>query len=252
MRRLLTVLASSAVFSFGLLAFTAGDARADEPAVHPTAPAASAAAGEKPQANDDADDVKHISLELNPLGLSIGRYSIQGEYMLARHHAVTLNPFFTSTSVKVNGTEVGSLSGFGGELGYRFYTGSKGANGLFVGPVRILFEQPSRRRQEPVVHRGRRRARHRRPVHHRTWRRPRLRRRSPVHEEQRGARQYQRPQSRELRHRRQRRPSARAPRGRLLVLRARSRRRANVRAMRRRLRRPRLRRRALTSCSSLR
>ena len=26
--------------------------------------------------------------------------------MLARHHAVTLNPFFTSTSVKVNGTEV--------------------------------------------------------------------------------------------------------------------------------------------------
>lgn len=135
MRRLLTVLASSAVFSFGLLAFTAGEARADEGAARPAAPAVpAAAASEKPQANEDADDVKHIALELNPLALGIGRYSIQGEYLLARHHAVTLNPFFTSTSVKVNGTEVGSLSGFGGELGYRFYTGSKGANGLFVGP----------------------------------------------------------------------------------------------------------------------
>ena len=70
--------------------------------------------------------------------MAIGRYSISGEYMLARHHAVTLSPFFTSTSVKVNDKEIGSLSGFGGELGYRFYTGSRGANGFFVGPS-VLF-----------------------------------------------------------------------------------------------------------------
>jgi hypothetical protein len=135
MRRLLSVLASSAVFSFGLLAFTAGEARADD--AHP-APAPPAAAAEKPQADDDSPDLKRISLELNPLGLAVGRYSIQGEYMLARHHAVTLNPFFTSTSIKVNDVEVGSLTGFGGELGYRFYTGSKGANGFFAGPS-VLF-----------------------------------------------------------------------------------------------------------------
>jgi hypothetical protein len=135
MRRLLSVLASSAVLSVGLVTFTAGDARADETARPAPAPAAAA---EKPQAADEDGDLKRISLELNPLGVAIGRYSIQGEYMLARHHAVTLSPFYTSTSVKVNDTEVGSLSGFGGELGYRFYTGSHGANGFFVGPS-VLF-----------------------------------------------------------------------------------------------------------------
>lgn len=139
MRRLLSVLASSAVFSFGLLAFTAGEARADE--AQPAAAAAGAPAAtpaEKPADDDDDKDLKRIALELNPVGIAIGRYSIQGEYMLARHHAVTLNPFFTSTSIKVNDVEVGSLTGFGGELGYRFYTGNKGANGFFVGPS-VLF-----------------------------------------------------------------------------------------------------------------
>lgn len=136
MRRLLSVLASSAVLSVGLVTFTAGEARADETA-RPAA-AAPAAAAEKPQAADEDGDIKRLSLELNPLGLAIGRYSIQGEYMLARHHAVTLSPFYTSTSIKVNDKEVGSLSGFGGELGYRFYTGSRGANGFFVGPS-VLF-----------------------------------------------------------------------------------------------------------------
>jgi hypothetical protein len=135
MRRLLSAVVTSAVFSFGLLAFTAGDARADEPAAKPAAPAA---ANEKPQAPEDGEDIKRISLEVNPLGLTIGRYSISGEYMLARHHALTLSPFFTSTSIKVNDKEIGSLSGFGGELGYRFYTGSKGANGFFVGPSALF------------------------------------------------------------------------------------------------------------------
>jgi hypothetical protein len=141
MRRLLSVLAASAVFSFGLLAFTAGEARADD-AHAATAASAPAAPAEKPQADADEPELKRISLELNPVGLAIGRYSIQGEYMLARHHAVTLNPFYAHApvTVTVGGKDVdaGSLNGFGGELGYRFYTGSKGANGLFVGPS-VLF-----------------------------------------------------------------------------------------------------------------
>ena len=140
MRRLLSVLAAPTVFSFGLLASTAGEARADD--AHPAAAAPAAAAAEKPQANDDEPELKRISLELNPLGFAIGRYGIQGEYMLARHHAVTLNPFYAHApvTVTVGGKDVdaGSLNGFGGELGYRFYTGSKGANGFFVGPS-VLF-----------------------------------------------------------------------------------------------------------------
>jgi hypothetical protein len=140
MRRLLSAIVSSAVFSFGLLAFTAGEARADEPTARPAAPAAAGAAqpAEKPQAPEDGEEIKHFSFELNPLGVAIGRYSISGEYMLARHHAVTLSPFYASTSIKVNDKEVGSLSGFGGELGYRFYTGSRGANGFFVGPSALF------------------------------------------------------------------------------------------------------------------
>lgn len=134
--RLLSVLAASAVFSFGLLALTAGEARADEPAAK-SVTATAAAPSEKPQ-SDEEGDIKHISLELNPLGFTIGRYSVQGEYLLARHHAVTLNPFYAHAPVTatVNGKDVdlGSLNGFGGELGYRFYTGNKGANGFFVGP----------------------------------------------------------------------------------------------------------------------
>jgi hypothetical protein len=141
MRRLLSVLAASAVFSFGLLAFTAGEARADD-AHAATAASAPAAPAEKPQADADEPELKRISLELNPVGLAIGRYSIQGEYMLARHHAVTLNPFYAHApvTVTVGGKDIdgGSLNGFGGELGYRFYTGSKGANGFFVGPS-VLF-----------------------------------------------------------------------------------------------------------------
>lgn len=137
MRRLLSVLASSAVFSFGLLAFTAGEARAEDTAAKPAA-ATPAAPAEKPQASDDEPELKRLSLEINPLGLVIGRYSISGEYMLARHHAVTLTPSYTSTSIKVNDVEVGALSGFGGEAGYRLYTGSKGANGFFVGPSLLV------------------------------------------------------------------------------------------------------------------
>jgi hypothetical protein len=138
MRRLLTVLASSAVFSFGLLAVTAGEARADDaqPAAAPGTP------NEKPQPKDGDDDLKHIALEVNPLGLAIGRYSISAEYLLAKHHALTLSPFYANAPVTatINGKEIdgGALTGFGGELGYRYYTGSKGANGFFVGPSALF------------------------------------------------------------------------------------------------------------------
>jgi len=89
------------------------------------------------RANDDDDDdsdLKRISITANPLGLVISRYSITGEFLLARHHALNLSPFYTSVPVKVNDVEISSFSGFGTELGYRFYTGSKGPNGFFVGP----------------------------------------------------------------------------------------------------------------------
>jgi hypothetical protein len=135
----LLVVVSSGLAAATLLLASPGVAHADEPTAAP-APAAAAPA-EAPQPSAEADH-KHFSLELNPLGIAIGRYSIQGEWLPVAHHALTLNPFFAHApvTVSVNGQDVdaGALNGFGGELGYRFYTGSKGPNGFYIGPSAIF------------------------------------------------------------------------------------------------------------------
>ena len=136
MRRLSLVLGSS----LGVLAFVAatGTAEAQQPAPAPAGAAPAAA----PAPKEEADEHKSFLIVLNPLAIGIGRYSIQAEYLPATHHAITLNPFFASVPVTatVNGKEVdlGSLTGFGAELGYRYYTGTKGPNGFFIGPS-LLF-----------------------------------------------------------------------------------------------------------------
>ena len=89
------------------------------------------------------DDYKHFSIVANPLALTIGRYSVQVEWLPALHHALTLNPFYTHVSagtLTTNGVDedLGTFSGGGAELGYRFYSGKKGPNGFFVGPS-VLF-----------------------------------------------------------------------------------------------------------------
>ena len=141
MRRLLTVVTTSVLLSLGLLALTANEARADEPAPPPLAQPAPGGEQPAPKKGDDAE-MKRFALAVNPLGLTIGRYSITGEYMVAQHHAVTLNPFYTHApvTITVGGKEydAGALNGFGGELGYRYYTGKKGMTGFFVGPS-LLF-----------------------------------------------------------------------------------------------------------------
>lgn len=132
----------SAVLSVTAFFVTTGTAQAaDEPAPPPPvtgAAAASPVTAEQPKPNDDEDSYRKISLGVNPLGLAIGRYSIQAEYLPAKHHAITLNPFFAHApvTVTVNGTDVdgGSLNGFGAELGYRYYTGTHGPNGFYIGP----------------------------------------------------------------------------------------------------------------------
>lgn len=136
------VLASSGLAAAVAFLAAPGVARADEPTAAPATATATPAAP-KEHADDAADaDRKHFAIELNPLGVMIGRYSIQGEYMPAAHHALTLNPFFAHApvTVTVNGKDIdaGALNGFGGELGYRFYTGSKGPNGFYIGPSVIL------------------------------------------------------------------------------------------------------------------
>jgi hypothetical protein len=89
------------------------------------------------------DDYKHVTLQANPLSAIIGRYGIDVAYLPALHHGIVINPFYSHVSVEAtnaNGATVAgwSLSGFGGEVGYRFYSGERGANGFYVGPSFIF------------------------------------------------------------------------------------------------------------------
>ena len=129
--RLPIVFGTAALSILGVVA-TTSTAHAQDPAQ----PAAAAKPAEAPQKAEE--EHKKISLEINPLAATLGRYSIQAEYLPVAHHAITLNPFFNYTPVKVNDKDAGNLTGFGGELGYRFYTGSKGPNGFFIGPSFIF------------------------------------------------------------------------------------------------------------------
>jgi hypothetical protein len=85
--------------------------------------------------------LKRFAIELNPMAALIGRYSVQGEYLFAPHHALVVNPFFTYAPIKITsqGQDIdgGSLVGFGTEVGYRFYSGDAGADGFFIGPSAI-------------------------------------------------------------------------------------------------------------------
>lgn len=141
MRRFAVVLVST-LFPFSLLSLATQSALAAEPEAD--APAADAPAADAAPApalvplEDAAGEFRQFAILANPLALSIGRYSVQVEYLPALHHAIVLNPVYTHAPVKytANGQEIdaGSLNGFGGEIGYKFYTGKKGPNGFYVGP----------------------------------------------------------------------------------------------------------------------
>ena len=67
--------------------------------------------------------------------------SFTAEWVPITHHAIEVSPHFvhTTADVAVNGssTESQAFSGFGGEIGYRYYTGHRGPNGVFIGPSLI-------------------------------------------------------------------------------------------------------------------
>jgi hypothetical protein len=83
-----------------------------------------------------------FAIEYDPLGLIVGgRVSFNLEWAPITHHVFQLSPHFVHTSADVavspSETESQAFTGFGGELGYRYYTGHRGMNGVFVGPSLI-------------------------------------------------------------------------------------------------------------------
>jgi hypothetical protein len=82
---------------------------------------------------DSGSGFRPLALTLNPITLLLGRVGLNVEYMPAAHHGIMLNPYFSSASAETDALRTNYFS-WGGELGYHFYTGKKGANGFFVGP----------------------------------------------------------------------------------------------------------------------
>jgi hypothetical protein len=95
--------------------------------------------------HEPAPPRRYLALELNPLaGFALHRWG--GNIIVAplEHHAIIVNPFhayertYPINLYDDNGNPlklpVQRFYGWGGELGYRYYTGQGGLRGLFVGP----------------------------------------------------------------------------------------------------------------------
>lgn len=83
-----------------------------------------------------------LSIEINPLGLFVGgRLSFNAQWAPVVHHALIVSPHFvhTTSNIATSGSTMESqaFTGIGGEVGYRYYTGHRGMNGVFVGPSLI-------------------------------------------------------------------------------------------------------------------
>jgi hypothetical protein len=91
------------------------------------------------RATDHPGRYNPFAIEFNPLGLVVGgRLSFGFEWAPVTHHVIILSPHFVHTTAETdigNGvTQDQKFTGVGGEIGYRYYTGHKGMNGVFVGP----------------------------------------------------------------------------------------------------------------------
>jgi hypothetical protein len=96
--------------------------------------------------HDTAPPQRWLSLEFNPLPLIIGKVSVNVVIVPVDHHALVLSPFYVTTTTEPIYADNGEslqlpqqkFSGFGGEIGYRYYTGLGGPRGFFAGPSLIL------------------------------------------------------------------------------------------------------------------
>jgi hypothetical protein len=78
---------------------------------------------------DEGVAFKSVALQGNPLGMLVGRYSADLEYLPFAHHALHMTPFGYYALPGVSD----QLTGFGGEVGYRWYSGTHGPEGFFAG-----------------------------------------------------------------------------------------------------------------------
>jgi hypothetical protein len=128
MRRSISV--SVAIFT--LIVSSASAARADNDVDYPSS------------SSRKATDRKYVTVTFNPLSMLLGHYGGNVEIVPFVHHGITITGFYVNTfeSVYENGKpdtrRDQRVTSAGGELGYRFYSGERGANGFFIGPSLLI------------------------------------------------------------------------------------------------------------------
>jgi hypothetical protein len=78
---------------------------------------------------DEGVAFKSAAVTGSPLGFIIGRYNVDLEYLPAPHHALHLTAIGYYALPGVDD----QLTGFGAEVGYRWYSGVHGPEGVFLG-----------------------------------------------------------------------------------------------------------------------
>jgi hypothetical protein len=85
---------------------------------------------------------RSVTIGINPLAFVIARVSLDFTYSPIEHHAIVVSPHFQSSTQNISLTNDVTFSqhytGGGGEVGYRYYTGHRGANGFFIGGSFIM------------------------------------------------------------------------------------------------------------------
>ena len=93
-----------------------------------------------------------VTLQWNPVDLVYERLSANLQIVPTSHHALMLTPFYFDSQTAAftqSGTDAGGnpvnvqvpsqkFEGFGGEIGYRYFTGHSGPRGFFIGPSFII------------------------------------------------------------------------------------------------------------------
>jgi hypothetical protein len=100
--------------------------------------------------HDEPPPRRWVAITWNPIpAFTIGKASFDVVITPVSHHALVLNPYYASTTTQpivvldIQGQATMRLpqqnfEGFGGELGYRYYSGLAGPRGFFVGPSFLI------------------------------------------------------------------------------------------------------------------
>lgn len=80
---------------------------------------------------------RSFAITYNPLTINLERISLNLEVVPVSHHALVLTGFYATTTTNEDSFN-NKFRGFGGEIGYRHYSGEGGPRGLYFGPSLLV------------------------------------------------------------------------------------------------------------------